>query len=508
MDASIRLSNIAREGYAAHGDFYELPFPNSRSLLQEPFTLLAFEQYDKLLNWTAATALPGADDDLILRSMEAFLHGMVYAKRPHLQSELLGDIAKAKGFLSTVLNVRIQAMNIKSSKERNLDPFYNFDGSPELGVQPLADMLKVAEFELKSCIAYAEKDTTTAIQHLSKAWELQKELPYDEPPFWYIPLGEKLAGLLLEQKFYDQSKDIYTETISMYPGNIASMKGLLAICRIEEYAAYNCETARKRVDVAIANVDEAVNSSSGFLQSLVMIPVVNFAIIMALVVACWVYNYYFRKSKKRGGKEKKKRKVKKNDYASISDTSSPPPSGEARSEPDRSDSLGSLGETSGIDTQTEGLDSEVEVKDEPPEMALREVASKLRSDFRRINSDHISSDTVHYVVVPKSHETSRQATKETTRQSSGARQRRSPAGAVAKRAAAKSRPAASAASSSAKGGASSKASKKTSKESSPEPSVSDSEQGRRAAALDQARVVGRQVHHKYADYDDSDSVRS
>ena len=112
-------------------------------------------------------------------------------------------------------------------------------------------------------------------------------------------------------------------------------------------------------------------------------------------------------------------------------------------------------------------------------MALREVASKLRDDTRHINRDHISSDTVHYVTVPPSHETSRAATKGSLNPSSSMRQRKSPAPktAAAKKAAAKK------ASTKTKA-----ASSKPAKESGSSPEESESEDERRNAALNEAMV--------------------
>lgn len=458
IDASVRLTKMSQNSHEQYGNYFELPFPISKFLLQEPSTLLTFGRYDQLLDWSAATALPGVEPDMSLRAFEAFFHGAAYAKRTILNpKDALSDITKAKSYLTEILKVQVEAMKIKSSAERDLDPFYNFDGSPELGCFPLVEILKVAENELRSYIAYAEKDKSAATNFMQKAWTLQKEVPYDEPPFWYMPLGRRLGELLLERKLYENAKDVFQETLSMYPGSIAAMKGLRDICRIEEHAAYLCQGTVDRVNNAIANVNAAVdNAKPLYLQSFMNIPVIIFAIIMAVIIVWIGYDQLCKNEKKRpsGQEQKPKRKVvkkkKNHEYAALDDV--------------------------------EVTESDVEVKeeiDQSPEMALREVASKLRDDARHINRDHISSDTVHYVTVPPSHETSRAATKGSLNPSSSMRQRKSPAPktAAAKKAATK------------KASAKTKAaSSKPAKESGSSPEESESEDERRKAALNEAMV--------------------
>ena len=92
---------------------------------------------------------------------------------------------------------------------------------------PASTLLQIADALLLGDIALASGSTTTAITHFRRAVELQDDLPYTEPPFWYYPTRQSLGAALLKAGRHAEAEAVYRRDLEDYPHNGWSMFGLI-----------------------------------------------------------------------------------------------------------------------------------------------------------------------------------------------------------------------------------------------------------------------------------------
>ena len=128
------------------------------------------------------------------------------------------------------------------------------------------DILAVAQAMLDGEIAYREGDFDTAFERLSRAIELDDELPYDEPWGWMQPTRHAYGALLLEQGHLEEAAKVYEADLGLdptlsrpcqHPGNLWSLHGyhecLERLGRTAEAAIIGkqLELAKARADVPV-----------------------------------------------------------------------------------------------------------------------------------------------------------------------------------------------------------------------------------------------------------------
>jgi tetratricopeptide (TPR) repeat protein len=88
-------------------------------------------------------------------------------------------------------------------------------------------LLEIADELAQGEIAMAEERFDDAIRHFSHAVEVQDELPYTEPPFWYYPTRHTLGKALLAAGDAAGAEAVYRRDLELYPRNGWAMFGLI-----------------------------------------------------------------------------------------------------------------------------------------------------------------------------------------------------------------------------------------------------------------------------------------
>ncbi|MEQ8432943.1 MAG: hypothetical protein RIA71_01765 [Oceanicaulis sp.] len=87
-------------------------------------------------------------------------------------------------------------------------------------------VLAIAEATLRSRAAAAQGDLDTAIAHMEDAAARQAQMAYMEPPWWYYPAKQSLAGLLLRDGQLDRAEQLFRESLVENPNNAWAYYGL------------------------------------------------------------------------------------------------------------------------------------------------------------------------------------------------------------------------------------------------------------------------------------------
>ena len=94
------------------------------------------------------------------------------------------------------------------------------------GINTQKTLLSLAERHLAGKLALAKGDTAAAIGALEQAVEHEDKLLYDEPPAWYHPIRQELAGVHLAMGHAGVAETLYREDLVHYPNNGWSLYGL------------------------------------------------------------------------------------------------------------------------------------------------------------------------------------------------------------------------------------------------------------------------------------------
>ena len=103
--------------------------------------------------------------------------------------------------------------------------------APEIKViikagQPSDKLLEIANHLAMGQIELASNNLDSAIMHFEMAVEIQDELPYREPEFWYYPTRQSLGHALLLNKNFDEAVSVFNKDLEDYPRNGWSYFGL------------------------------------------------------------------------------------------------------------------------------------------------------------------------------------------------------------------------------------------------------------------------------------------
>ncbi len=94
------------------------------------------------------------------------------------------------------------------------------------GINSQKSLLALAGRHLAGRLALAEGDTAAAIKAFEEAIPLEDGLLYDEPPAWYHPIRQELAGVHLAMGHGAVAEKLYREDLVHYPNNGWSLYGL------------------------------------------------------------------------------------------------------------------------------------------------------------------------------------------------------------------------------------------------------------------------------------------
>lgn len=106
---------------------------------------------------------------------------------------------------------------------------------------PATQLLEIADALALGEIAMASDDPATAAEHFQRAVEVQDELPYTEPPFWYYPTRHSLGKALLADGKFADAEAVYRRDLEMYPRNGWAMFGLIESLKAQDKDATDVE---------------------------------------------------------------------------------------------------------------------------------------------------------------------------------------------------------------------------------------------------------------------------
>ncbi|WP_165793708.1 tetratricopeptide repeat protein [Hyphococcus luteus] len=94
------------------------------------------------------------------------------------------------------------------------------------GGVPATDILNIARLTVIARASAAEGDFSTAVESMEEAVALQEALPYTEPPFWYYPAKQTLAGMVLQAGDIERAEQLFLEALTESPNNAWVLYGL------------------------------------------------------------------------------------------------------------------------------------------------------------------------------------------------------------------------------------------------------------------------------------------
>ncbi|WP_216629290.1 hypothetical protein [Qipengyuania soli] len=74
--------------------------------------------------------------------------------------------------------------------------------------------------------ALAQSQFEQAIAHFSKAREMQKQIPYNEPPFWYYPVDQSLGAAFYKAGRFAEAKSAFRAALFDAPNSALALYGL------------------------------------------------------------------------------------------------------------------------------------------------------------------------------------------------------------------------------------------------------------------------------------------
>jgi tetratricopeptide (TPR) repeat protein len=97
---------------------------------------------------------------------------------------------------------------------------------PDGGV-PGPDVLAIAQRVVGARVAQRAGDHARAAALFAEAAEVQDRLPYMEPPFWYYPVRQSLAAVLLEAGRAEEARTVFQASLVDAPNNAYALYGLM-----------------------------------------------------------------------------------------------------------------------------------------------------------------------------------------------------------------------------------------------------------------------------------------
>lgn len=124
---------------------------------------------------------------------------------------------------------------------------------------PATMLLDIADSLAQGEIAMAEDDFAAAAEHFARAVEVQDELPYTEPPFWYYPTRHSLGKALLADGKPAEAEAVYRKNLENYPRNGWALFGLM---RSLEAQGKDASDVEERFNTVWSQADVTLTAST------------------------------------------------------------------------------------------------------------------------------------------------------------------------------------------------------------------------------------------------------
>lgn len=123
---------------------------------------------------------------------------------------------------------------------------------------PASMLLEIADSLIQGEIAMADGESDAAIAHFENAVDVQDQLPYTEPPFWYYPTRHTLGKALLTVGNAAAAEAVYKRDLELYPRNGWAMFGLIQSLEAQDKDATEI---RAKFDIIWAQSDVTLTAS-------------------------------------------------------------------------------------------------------------------------------------------------------------------------------------------------------------------------------------------------------
>jgi hypothetical protein len=91
---------------------------------------------------------------------------------------------------------------------------------------PGTDLIHLAQHVMRGRMAYAQGQFAAAAEHYRRAQAIEGSIPYQEPPYWYYPVGQSLGAALLAGGKAAEARDAVHQALLVAPGNGWALWGL------------------------------------------------------------------------------------------------------------------------------------------------------------------------------------------------------------------------------------------------------------------------------------------
>lgn len=105
---------------------------------------------------------------------------------------------------------------------------------------PATDLVQIAQLVARGRYAYATNDLDEAIRLYRAAIEIERTLPYTEPPYWYYPISQSLGAAYYRAGLYDEARAAFRAALAQAPANGWALYGL---ARTERALGHDPEAA-------------------------------------------------------------------------------------------------------------------------------------------------------------------------------------------------------------------------------------------------------------------------
>lgn len=89
-----------------------------------------------------------------------------------------------------------------------------------------ADILALAAATLDAQLAWARGEKQRSIQEWRRAVKIESKIQYDEPPAWFYPVRQSLAGALLRNGQAKEAESVFRESLKKHPRDGRLLFGL------------------------------------------------------------------------------------------------------------------------------------------------------------------------------------------------------------------------------------------------------------------------------------------
>ena len=133
---------------------------------------------------------------------------------------------------------------VEARELRSLNHTKMINNLEVLGV-PATKTLEIARRILLAKIASFRGNDREAVAQLKRAVEIEGELPYTEPPYWYSPVRHYLGAVLLKSNRPDRAEQVYREALLQNPNSGWSLFGLVQSLQMQGKTARAVEIQRQ-----------------------------------------------------------------------------------------------------------------------------------------------------------------------------------------------------------------------------------------------------------------------